>query len=69
MKNNFGKRLYELRKEKELTQRQVAQALSVSERTVSYWESGQRECSLDMLIAISAYFGVSVDFLLGKTDY
>ncbi len=38
-------------------------------RLVSYWENGQRECDFDMLIQIADIFEVSVDYLLGRTDY
>ena len=43
--------------------------LSVSVRLISYWENGERECSFDMLMAIADIFGVSTDYLLGKTEY
>ncbi|MFA5449539.1 MAG: helix-turn-helix transcriptional regulator [Clostridia bacterium] len=69
MRNNFAKRLYELRQEQALTQRELSRELGVSERTISYWERGERECDFDMLIKISLYFGVTLDYLLGKTDY
>lgn len=69
MKNKFAARLLELRVEKGITQSQLAQELGVLTRTVSYWEKGQRQCNIDMLITLSAYFGVTVDYLTGKTDY
>ena len=67
--NKFKDRFRELRIEKEMSRKQVAQNLFVSERLISYWEDGKRECSFDMLIKISILFDVSLDYLLGKSDY
>ena len=67
--NKFSKRFYELRKEKGFTRTQVADKLFVSVRLISYWENGKRECDFDMLIKISEFFSVSIDYLLGKKDY
>lgn len=47
----------------------LAEKLGVSVRQISYWECGQRECDLDMLLKIADLFGVSVDYLLGRSDY
>lgn len=60
-------KLKELRREKHMTQQEVADALGVSQVTYSRYESGEREPSNDMLIALSSYFDVSVDELLGVT--
>ena len=68
MINTFSKKLFELRNEKELTQKQLAEHIGVLERTVSYWESGKRECDFDTLINIARFFDVSVDYLLGLED-
>lgn len=65
----FAERLKSLRKEKALSQLQLANALEVTQRKVSYWETGQLEPDLSALWKIGEYFGVSTDFLLGKTDY
>lgn len=65
----FNERLKLLRREKLLSQTQLAEALEVTQRKVSYWETGQLEPDLSSLWKISEYFGVSTDFLLGKTDY
>lgn len=66
--NKFKSVLKELRNEKGLSQKQLAKELGVLERTISYWESGSRECDFDTLILISKFFDVSVDFLLGIED-
>ena len=64
MKIILGQRLRELREAKGLTQKQLAEKLGVLERTISYWESGKRECDFDTLIKISKYFGSTIDDLL-----
>lgn len=69
MDNIFSKRLKELRIEKNLKQSDLAQVLKVSSRTISFYENGKRECNFNTLLKISDYFGVSIDYLLGKTDY
>ena len=63
--NKFNSILKDLRIEKGLSQKQLAKELGVLERTVSYWESGKRECDFDMLIFIAKFFAVSTDYLLG----
>ena len=60
----FHEKLQELRKSRELTQEELAQALYVSRTAVSKWESGRGYPSIDSLKEISAYFSVSIDDLL-----
>lgn len=67
--NKFCERLRELRIEKNISRKQLAKDLFVSERLVSYWENGQRECDFEKLIAIAKYFGVSTDYLLGIANF
>lgn len=69
MNNKFGEKLNELRTEISLSRSQLAEKLNVSIRLISYWENGQRECDFDMLIKIADFFSVSIDYLLGRTDY
>lgn len=65
MDNNvFGKRLRELRLEKNLSQRELGTIFSVCNQTISFWETGAREPDLDNLVAIARFFDVSVDYLL-----
>lgn len=65
----FAERLKNLREEKNVTREQLANALNVSIRLISYWENGKRECNFEMLVSIAEYFDCSIDYLLGKTDY
>lgn len=67
--NKFSERLKEIRLTKNITRKQLADALIVSVRLVSYWENGERECDFDTLIKISEYLGESIDYLLGKSDF
>ncbi len=60
----FPEKLYELRKARGLSQEKLAEALGVSRQAVSKWEGGQATPDTDKLLAISTYFGVSLDALL-----
>lgn len=62
---NFGEKLKELRKAQKLTQRELAERLNVAKSVVSYYESGDRFPSYDVLIKISRTFHVTTDYLLG----
>ena len=61
-------RLKELRKAFGLTQAQFGALWNAPQNTVSNWENGNREISNELLMAFSKYFGVSVDYLLGRDD-
>ena len=67
--NKFYLRLRELRAEKNITRAELAEKLHVSVRLISYWETGKRECTFDMLIAIADTFDTTVDYLLGRCEY
>ena len=60
----LSEKLYKLRKDSGFSQEQLAEQLGVSRQAVSKWESGTAIPESDKLIAISNYFGVSVDYLL-----
>ena len=60
----FCEKLQELRKSRDLTQEELAEALYVSRTAISKWESGRGYPSIDSLKEISAYFSVSIDDLL-----
>ncbi len=65
----FAERLKNLRKEKGLSQAELAKALNLTQRKISYLETGQFEPDLTILWKLSSYFGVSCDYLIGKSDY
>lgn len=64
----FSIRLKKLRTEKNITQKDLARYLGVSDRSVGYYETGQRTPPPDIIEKIADYFNVSVDYLLGRTD-
>ena len=65
----LGKTLKELRLERGLTQKQVADALNINSVTYLHYEKDQREPPLTLLADMAVFFDVSVDFLLGLTSY
>ena len=60
----IGRFLKELRKEKNITQEQLAEKIKVSGRTVSRWETGSNMPDLDVLILISEFYGVELREIL-----
>ena len=64
----FSERIKNLRIENGYGQRKIALDLGVNQCTVSRWENGLQEPSLDMLIEIARYFNVSIDYIVGLTD-
>ena len=60
----FNEKLQKLRKQKNLTQEELARAIYVSRTAVSKWESGRGYPSIDSLKAIAQFFGVTIDDLL-----
>lgn len=61
---NFGEKLYELRKEKKLSQEEVADKLNVTRQTVSKWETNQSTPDFDKVLQLCELFGISADELL-----
>ena len=61
----FGERLKELRIERGLTQKQVAEALAVTIPTLSHWECNYQEPSFKDLMSICKFYEVTSDYLLG----
>ena len=64
----LGKRLKELRQERKLTQKAVAEALHIHSVTYLHYEKGQREPPLSLLADMAKFYGESVDYLLGLVD-
>lgn len=65
---NFSEKLFTLRKAKGLTQEQLAEQLDVSRQSVSKWESGQAAPELEKIVALSAIFDVTTDYLLKSSE-
>lgn len=64
----MGERIATLRKMKNLTQKQLADKLQVSDKAVSKWESGRGEPSLELIRAITKLFNCSIDYLVDGKD-
>lgn len=64
----FNEKLQQLRKEKEMTQEQLAEELFVSRTAISKWESGKGYPNIDSLKSISKLFSVSIDDLLSSEE-
>ena len=65
---NLNERIYELRREREWTQEQLAQKLGVSYQAVSKWENAQACPDISLLPAIADLFEVSIDSLFGREE-
>ena len=61
-------RLKELRKKRNITQLKLALDLNMNQNTISRYETGEREADYATLILLADYFGVSIDYLLERTD-
>lgn len=68
MKMERYKRLRDLREDHDMTQKAVGEAINVPQRTYAYYESGQRMIPPRVLCALADLYGVSVDYLLERTD-
>ncbi|MEM5768124.1 MAG: helix-turn-helix transcriptional regulator [Bacillota bacterium] len=60
-------RIRDLREDADLTQEKVGEAINVPQRTYAYYESGQRMVPPQVLCALADFYGVSVDYILGRT--
>lgn len=61
--------LKKVRQQRHLNQQKVAIDLHISRESLSYYENGKREPSLSLLIAMSKYFNVSIDYLITGTEF
>ena len=64
----FGRKLRKLRKDNNLTQKQLADKLEITKATVSAYETNAKYPSIEVLIKISNIFNVSSDYLLGLSE-
>lgn len=65
---DLGKRIYDLRKEKNLSQGELAELLDVSRQSISKWETNASVPELDKLLKMSEIFGISLDSLIKGTE-
>lgn len=68
MDRSFGSTLSDLRRDGDLSQRKLANDLHVSQALLSHYENGTREPGLPFLCRVCDYFGVTADYILGRTD-
>ena len=66
---NLGENIREARKAAGVTQKELAEKLSINAVTYLHYEKGQRQPSLELIADIAVFYGVSVDYLLGIKDY
>ena len=68
MTRGFSETMSELRRKKGASQRTAAADLGISQALLSHYENGAREPGLGFVVRACDYYGVSADFLLGRTD-
>lgn len=61
--------LKKIRKQRNLNQLKVAMDLNISREALSYYENGKREPSLSLLVAMSQYFNVSINYLITGEEF
>lgn len=64
----FNEHLKKIRKDKKKTQKEVANAIQLSERNYQSFEYGKVKPSFETLIALADYFDISIDYLVGRTN-
>lgn len=65
---NLGEKIYNLRKEKSMSQEDLANILNVSRQTISKWETGESNPDIDKIVPLCNYFKITTDeFLKGET--
>ena len=64
----FPERIAAIRKDLKISQEKFGELAGVSQRTVAFWEAGQRMPSHTVISSLADRLGVSVDYLLGRTD-
>lgn len=67
-RKKFAIRLEKLRKDRNLSQNDVAIALNLTRGTVTHWENEERLPSLEVAVRLADYFNVSLDYLVGRSD-
>ena len=65
---DFSGVLKELREEKKLSYQEIGDIIGIGERSIRYYESGERRPDFAGLLALADYFDVSLDYLVGRSD-
>lgn len=61
-------RLKDIREDRDITQKEIADYLHIKQNTYSQYESGKRQLPIEALIALADYYHVTTDYLLGVSD-
>ena len=61
-------RIKELREDKKISQTTLAVSVGTSQRNIGRWENGENEPTYSQLVKIADYFGVTIDYLVGRED-
>jgi transcriptional regulator with XRE-family HTH domain len=67
--NKFSQRLKDILKDRNMAQAELARKIGMSQDAINNYCTGRREPSLDVLMTICQFFGVSADYLIGLIDY
>lgn len=68
MKTKFSERLDELMIEKQLSALALSKLINIDDATISRWRKGSMNPTIDKLVILCDFFGVTADFLLGRED-
>ena len=61
-------RIRDLREDRDLTQKEIAEHLHIKQNTYSQYENGQRQIPIEFLIMLAKFYNTSTDYILGLTD-
>ena len=64
----IGQRIRDLRKQKKMSQSELAKIIGVTQTTITAWETGKAEPSSSTVANLADYFGVTTDYLLGRPE-
>lgn len=64
----FPERIIQLKTDRDLLQKDIAAAVGLSLRAYQYYEKGQKEPTLSVLVRLADFFDVSLDYLVGRSD-
>ena len=65
---SFSERIIQLKTERKLLQKDIASSIGLSLRAYQYYEKGQKEPTLSVLLRLADYFDISLDYLVGRSD-
>ena len=66
---NIGEIIKELRLEKNISQKKLADAIGVSQKAIDFWERSVNEPKASYIVKLADYFEVSADYILGRNNF